>query len=162
MGIVVPTVACGLGWGDYYGGYFIAALTRLVFVHHSTFCVNSLAHYAGDATYTDAHTARNSVITALVTLGEGYHNFHHEFPSDYRNGVEHWQYDPTKWFIRVCAAFGLAYNLKRFPANEIDKGMLQMRQKVRRWCGGDCGSGLSAQGAQCAPFMGGGAGGSIT
>lgn len=70
--------------GDYWGGYFIAGVARLVFVHHSTFCVNSLAHWAGSATYTDGHTARNSIITALVTLGEGYHNFHHEFPSDYR------------------------------------------------------------------------------
>lgn len=130
MGFVVPTVLCGLGWGDYYGGYFIAGVARLVFVHHSTFCVNSLAHYVGDATYTDSHTARNSVITAFVTCGEGYHNFHHEFPSDYRNGVEHWQYDPTKWFIRVCGFLGLAYALKRFPSNEIDKGMIQMSQKT--------------------------------
>ena len=39
---------------------------------------NSLAHWAGDATYTDGHTARNSIITAVCTVGEGYHNFHHE------------------------------------------------------------------------------------
>jgi stearoyl-CoA desaturase (delta-9 desaturase) len=129
MGFVLPTLACGLGWGDWYGGYFIAGVARLVFVHHSTFCVNSLAHYAGAATYTDGHTARNSIITALVTLGEGYHNFHHEFPSDYRNGVEWWQYDPTKHFIYALSLLGLAYNLKAFPQNEIDKGMLQMRQK---------------------------------
>jgi stearoyl-CoA desaturase (delta-9 desaturase) len=119
----------GLGWGDWYGGYFIAGVARLVFVHHSTFFVNSLAHYAGDATYTDGHTARNSVITALLTVGEGYHNFHHEFPADYRNGVEHWQYDPTKWVIRAMAFLGLTYDLKRFPAEAIVKGQLQMRQK---------------------------------
>lgn len=86
----MPTVIPGLLWGDYRGGYFYAAVARLVFVHHSTFFVNSLAHYTGAATYTDGHTARNSIFTALVTLGEGYHNFHHEFPSDYRNGVEWW------------------------------------------------------------------------
>ena len=100
MAVVVPTLVAGLGWGDYSGGYFYAGVARLVFVHHSTFCVNSLAHYQGTATYSDGHTARNSFITALVTIGEGYHNFHHEFPADYRNGVEWYQYDPTKWFIR--------------------------------------------------------------
>ena len=99
-GFVFPTVVAGALWGDYTGGYFYAAVARLVFVHHSTFCVNSLAHYAGSATYTDGHTARNSIITALVTMGEGYHNFHHEFPNDYRNGIEWYQYDPTQWFIR--------------------------------------------------------------
>jgi stearoyl-CoA desaturase (Delta-9 desaturase) len=65
-----------------------------------------------------------------VTVGEGYHNFHHEFPNDYRNGVEWYQYDPTKWFIRATAFFGLAYDLLRFPQNEIDKGVLQMEQKA--------------------------------
>jgi stearoyl-CoA desaturase (delta-9 desaturase) len=117
-------------WGDYWGGYFVAGVARLVFVHHSTFCVNSLAHWAGDAHYTDGHTARNSFITALVTLGEGYHNFHHEFPSDYRNGVEWWQYDPTKHFIYAAKCLGLAYDLLEFPASEIDKGQLQMAQKA--------------------------------
>ena len=69
-----PCLVAGLLWGDYRGGFFIAGIARLVFVHHSTFCVNSLAHYVGDATYDDDQSARNSIITALVTLGEGYHN----------------------------------------------------------------------------------------
>ncbi len=36
---------------------------------------------------------------ALFTFGEGYHNYHHEFQHDYRNGVKPWQWDPTKWAI---------------------------------------------------------------
>jgi stearoyl-CoA desaturase (delta-9 desaturase) len=127
---VLPTLICGLLWGDYWGGYFVVGVARLVFVHHSTFCVNSLAHWAGEAAYTDGHTARNSIITAMVTLGEGYHNFHHEFPSDYRNGVEWWQYDPTKHFIYAAHCLGLAYDLQEFPALEISKGQLQMQQKA--------------------------------
>ena len=127
---VLPTLCCGLGWGDYWGGYFIAGVARLVFVHHSTFCVNSLAHWVGAATYTDGHTARNSIITAFVTLGEGYHNFHHEFPNDYRNGVEWWQYDPTKVFIYCAKLLGFAHDLRVFPQDEIIKGQLQMSQKA--------------------------------
>lgn len=88
MGFILPTIICGLGWGDWWGGYFLAGVLRLVCVHHSTFFVNSLAHYLGHATYTDNHTARNNAFTALLTLGEGNHNAHHEFPSDYRNGLE--------------------------------------------------------------------------
>jgi len=85
-----------------------------------------------------------------VTLGEGYHNFHHEvdishflilycipklrtdisqFPSDYRNAIEWWQYDPTKWSIWVWKRLGLASNLKQFRANEIEKGRVQQLQK---------------------------------
>lgn len=101
-----------------------------MFVHHSTFCVNSLAHWVGSATYTDGHTARNHFITALATLGEGYHNFHHEFPSDYRNAIEFYQYDPTKIFIYVASLLGFAYDLQYFPRNEIEKGRIQMTQKA--------------------------------
>merc|ERR1711916_165631 len=43
-GIVLPTLICGLGWGDWLGGYFYAALAKMVFVHHTTFFINSLAH----------------------------------------------------------------------------------------------------------------------
>lgn len=128
-GVLFPSLVAGLGWNDWRGGYFIAGVLRLVAVHHSTFAINSVAHYLGDAVHSDRHTARNSFITAVLTNGEGLHNFHHEFPADYRNGYRWYHYDPTKWFIAGLSALGLAYNLKRFPLNEIEKGTVQMEQK---------------------------------
>jgi stearoyl-CoA desaturase (delta-9 desaturase) len=59
MSFIFPTLLCGLGWGDYCGGYFFAGVLRLVFVHHSTFCVNSLAHYLGDTPFDDRYTPRD-------------------------------------------------------------------------------------------------------
>ena len=56
---------------------------------------------------------------ALVTGGEGYHNYHHEFQHDYRNGVKPWQWDPTKWIIWTLSVLGLAKNLRRVPAEKI-------------------------------------------
>lgn len=78
----------------------------------STFCVNSLAHWLGEAPFDDKHTPRDHLVTALVTIGEGYHNFHHQFPMDYRNAIKWYQYDPTKWFIWGCKQIGLASHLK--------------------------------------------------
>ncbi|KAI9014494.1 stearoyl-CoA desaturase [Phycomyces nitens] len=129
MGFIFPTLVAGLGWGDYRGGYFFAGVIRLCVVHHATFCVNSLAHYLGEDTFDDHHTPRDHWITAFATMGEGYHNFHHEFPQDYRNAIVYYQYDPTKWLIIVCSWLGLAYNLKTFPANEVTKGIVQMKEK---------------------------------
>lgn len=74
MGFALPTAVAGLGWGDWRGGFFYAAAARLLFVHHSTFCVNSLAHWLGDTPFDSKHTPRDHVFTALVTIGEGYHN----------------------------------------------------------------------------------------
>lgn len=125
--IILPTLIAGFGWGDFRGGYFYASLTRIFFVHHATFFVNSLAHYLGDQAYSDLHTAFDSVVTALLTLGEGYHNYHHEFPQDYRNGIRWFQYDPTKWTILVLYHLGLAYDLKWIPENEINKAKLQVQ-----------------------------------
>lgn len=62
-------------------------------------------------------------------MGEGYHNFHHQFPMDYRNAYLWYQYDPTKWFIALCKGLGLASNLRVFPSNEIAKGALTMKLK---------------------------------
>jgi len=129
MGFIFPMVVAGLGWGDWRGGFYFAAISRLVFVHHATFCVNSLAHWLGDQPFDDRNSPRDHVLTALVTLGEGYHNMHHEFPSDYRNALKWYQYDPSKWVIIVCKLVGLASNLQTFPHNEIEKGRLQQKQK---------------------------------
>lgn len=95
----------------------------------ATFCVNSLAHWMGSQPYSDKHSPHDHFVTALVTLGEGYHNFHHEFPSDYRNAIKWYQYDPTKWAIIFWQAVGLASHLQMFPNNEIEMGRSQQLQK---------------------------------
>ena len=59
----------------------------------------------------------------------GYHNFHHEFPYDFRNGIKWYHFDPTKWFVLAMNAVGLAFGLKVFPADTIEQGRLQMLQK---------------------------------
>ncbi|KAF8888195.1 hypothetical protein CPB85DRAFT_1231859 [Mucidula mucida] len=129
MGVGFPTLVAWLGWGDARGGFVFAGVCRLVFVHHSTFCVNSLAHWLGETPFDDKHTPKNHMITAFVTVGEGYHNFHHQFPTDYRNAIKWYQYDPTKWFIWCMYKIGLAWQLKTFPSNEIQKGVLTMELK---------------------------------
>jgi len=129
MGLIFPMLVSGLGWGDWKGGFIYAGILRIFFVQQATFCVNSLAHWLGDQPFDDRNSPRDHVITALVTLGEGYHNFHHEFPSDYRNAIEWHQYDPTKWSIWTWKQLGLASDLKQFRSNEIEKGRVQQLQK---------------------------------
>jgi stearoyl-CoA desaturase (delta-9 desaturase) len=129
MGLIFPSLVAGIFWGDFLGGFIYAGILRIFFVQQATFCVNSLAHWLGDQPFDDRNSPRDHVVTAIVTLGEGYHNFHHEFPSDYRNAIRWWQYDPTKWFIWTMKQVGLAYDLKEFRHNEIEKGRLQQQQK---------------------------------
>ncbi|KAF2705579.1 hypothetical protein K504DRAFT_505983 [Pleomassaria siparia CBS 279.74] len=125
-----PMLFAGLLWGDWWGGLVYAGILRGFVVQQATFCVNSLAHWLGEQPFDDRNTPRDHFLTALVTLGEGYHNFHHEFPSDYRNAIQWFQYDPTKWLIFALSKTGLAYDLKKFRNNEIQKGRLQQQQKM--------------------------------
>lgn len=83
FGLLVPSIVAAT-WGDWLGGLVYAGFLRFFLVQQATFCVNSLAHWLGDQPFDDRNSPRDHMLTALVTLGEGYHNFHHEFPSDYR------------------------------------------------------------------------------
>jgi stearoyl-CoA desaturase (delta-9 desaturase) len=107
------------GWTSALGAFLIGGVARVVFLQHCTFCINSLCHYIGRRPYSSNCSARDSWIMAIVTFGEGYHNYHHEFQHDYRNGVKPWQFDPTKWIIWTLNRVGLAKNLRRVPSEKI-------------------------------------------
>lgn len=119
------------GWlvGDIAGTLVLAGLLRLVLSHHFTFFINSFCHMFGSRPYTDTNTARDNAILALFTWGEGYHNYHHYFQYDYRNGVKWWQYDPTKWLIYGLSKIGLASDLKRVPDIAIQHAQVEMKFK---------------------------------
>ena len=111
-GFVMPTLIAGLLWGDWLGGLLLAGVLRLVLNHHCTFCINSVCHVFGKRAYSLEQTGRDNWITAFFTYGEGFHNFHHQFPLDYRNGIRVYDYDPTKWIIWMWSRLGLASDLK--------------------------------------------------
>jgi stearoyl-CoA desaturase (delta-9 desaturase) len=125
----IPLLLGGLN-GDVWGMLLLAGVFRLVVVHHVTFFINSLAHIWGKQPYTDKNTARDNGFLAFFTFGEGYHNFHHIFENDYRNGIKWWQFDPTKWLIRGLSFIGFTCNLRRCPEERIEKAKVAMQLKL--------------------------------
>ncbi len=120
-GLGLPTLI-GLLWGGWncaLGSLLIAGVGRLVLVQHFTFLINSLCHSIGRQPYSSKGSARDSALMAFFTFGEGYHNFHHTFQHDYRNGIRPWQFDPTKWSIWLLHKCGLARQLRRVPRERI-------------------------------------------
>lgn len=128
---VMPALV-GWAFGSWVGGLLFGGLIRMVVVHHFTFFINSACHFWGGQPYTDQNTARDNGFLALFTYGEGYHNFHHIFHADYRNGIRWYHFDPTKWMIKFMSYFRLAYNLKVTPDFEIFKAKMQMAEKRAR------------------------------
>ncbi|MGA0848691.1 MAG: acyl-CoA desaturase, partial [Chthoniobacterales bacterium] len=101
------------------GGFLLAGVLRVFAVQHSTFFINSMCHTVGRQPYSTRCSARDSAIMALFTFGEGYHNYHHEFQHDYRNGVKRTNFDPTKWTIWTLEKLGLVSDLRRVPDEKI-------------------------------------------
>lgn len=119
-------ILLGLWHGDLIGMMLLAGVARLSISHHLTFFINSLAHVWGKQPYSDKNTSKDNPVIALLTFGEGYHNYHHSFQRDYRNAIKWWQYDPTKWLIRSLNLLGLAKNLYRTPLEHIETQRAQM------------------------------------
>jgi len=128
-GFGIPT-AIGAMFGDPIAGLLWGGFLRIVVVHHTTFFVNSLAHTFGKPTFNAEASARDNWMVALLTLGEGYHSFHHRFPSDFRNGIRWFDWDPAKWFIRGLRGVGLASDLRAATPPQIEQARLQAALRV--------------------------------
>lgn len=114
-GLALPFVV-GLiynGWIGGIGCFLLAGLARAFFVLNSTFFINSICHIWGDQPHGTSNSSRDSWWISLLTFGEGYHNYHHMYQSDYRNGVRWYNFDPSKWLIWTLSKLGLAYDLRR-------------------------------------------------
>jgi len=92
-------------------GYFVST----VLLWHGTFLVNSLAHVVGRRRYDTADASRNSLLIALVTLGEGWHNNHHHYQSTANQGWFWWEIDVTYYALRALASLGVVRDLRTPP-----------------------------------------------
>ena len=101
------------GWIGGVGCFLLAGLGRTFFVLNSTFCINSVCHLWGTQPHGALDSSRDSWLVSLLTFGEGYHNYHHMYQSDYRNGPFWYNFDPSKWLIWLLGKMNLAYDLRR-------------------------------------------------
>ena len=111
---LVPPVVLALlcfalgGWPGLVVGFFWST----VLVYHATFCINSLAHVRGSQRYLTADDSRNNWLLALFTMGEGWHNNHHAYPTSARHGLAWYEVDFNWIGIRTLRSLGLAWDVK--------------------------------------------------
>src|SRR5437773_915840 len=130
IGFALPVLlgAVWNGWIGALGAFLISGVAKVVVIQHCTFFINSACHTLGRRPYSTRCSARDSLLMALLTFGEGYHNYHHEFQHDYRNGVKSWQWDPTKWIIWLLSRIGLTGGLRRAAREAIQAAQAQVRR----------------------------------
>lgn len=127
---VFVTLAVGFLLSDFIGAFILSWWTRLFLLHHFTWFINSLAHTWGDKPFSEEQSAVDNYIISLLTFGEGYHNYHHTYANDYRNGIRWYHFDPTKWMIWTLSKLGLTTNLKRMDPFTIKKRMVTERKNL--------------------------------
>ena len=120
----------GAMFGDPIAGLLWGGFLRIVIIHHTTFFVNSLAHTLGKPSYNSEISARDNWLVALLTLGEGYHSFHHRVPADFRNGIQWYHWDPAKWWIRGLRWAGLATDLSATTPPQIEQARLRAELRL--------------------------------
>ena len=115
LGFVIPYLLGG--WtGVLWGG-----LVRIFLTHHVTWSVNSVCHTFGRRMFDTGDQSRNQWVVGLLAFGEGWHNNHHAFPRSAFHGMRWWQFDMSAYIIRLLEWVGLAWNVCRIPATNIQE-----------------------------------------
>ncbi|MEA2747486.1 MAG: hypothetical protein QOI41_1629 [Myxococcales bacterium] len=108
--IVLYAVACfaiagapGLVWG-----FVISTIAVL----HATALINSLAHVWGSRRYDTQDQSRNNALLAVITLGEGWHNNHHDQMNSARQGVRWWEIDMSYYSLWILSQLGIVWSVR--------------------------------------------------
>ena len=133
LSFILPLII-GMLNGRPIGGLLWGGIVRVTLVHHFTFFINSFCHFLGKRNYDINTTARDSWVMAFLTFGEGYHNYHHKFQWDYRNGIKWYNFDPSKWIIVALSYLNVAYDLRKAPDHRILRAKINtINEKIQKF-----------------------------
>ncbi len=113
-----------------FASFYFGVLLRIAMIHHSTWFINSLCHTIGSKTYARELSAVDNALLAVLTFGEGYHNYHHAFAADYRNGIRWYHFDPSKWTIWLASKLGMAGKLRVINDIALQKALVLKDQQL--------------------------------
>jgi len=102
-------------------GFFLST----VLLYHGTFVINSLCHMIGSVRYKTTDTSRNSMVLALITLGEGWHNNHHHYATSARMGFFWWEIDMSYYVLRALSLVGIVWDLKKPNERVLEAGRIR-------------------------------------
>ncbi|HLN83682.1 MAG TPA: fatty acid desaturase, partial [Candidatus Binatia bacterium] len=113
------------GWQLFIWGFVLS--TTILF--HGTASINSLAHLFGKKRYETGDESRNNFWLALITLGEGWHNNHHQHMGCTRQGFYWWEVDITYYVLKLLSWIGIIWDLKPVPLQAYNQDEQLPRRK---------------------------------
>nr|XP_022319334.1 acyl-CoA desaturase-like [Crassostrea virginica] len=122
MCLIVPIAVPWYFWGEtLWNSFFLSAVLRYCLLLNATWSVNSFAHLWGTKPYDKRINPAENLGVALSAVGEGFHNFHHTFPSDYATSEYGWHLNITTVFINCMYYLGQAYDMKKTPLSVVQR-----------------------------------------
>ncbi|KOB69790.1 Fatty-acyl-CoA desaturase [Operophtera brumata] len=119
VAFIIPSVV-PLIWNETFTVAYHMNLLRVTLVLNASCIVNSIAHMWGTRTYDKTILPVQNKIVSFFALGEGFHNYHHVFPHDYRTAEFGDNFlNLTTKFIDFCARIGQAYDRRYVPDDVI-------------------------------------------
>lgn len=120
MCFIFPPFVAWYFWGESaWNAFFICAIFRYIIALNVTWFVNSWAHLYGNKPYDQNINPAENFFVTFSAVGEGFHNYHHVFPSDYSTSEYGWRFNLTTFFIDCMAALGLAYDMKKMSHEAV-------------------------------------------
>ncbi|XP_018327891.2 acyl-CoA Delta(11) desaturase-like [Agrilus planipennis] len=119
---ILPTVIPMYCWGETFANAWTVNLFRYIFTLNVTWLVNSAAHLYGSKPYDRYINPVENTSVSILALGEGWHNYHHTFPWDYKTSeLGKYSTNFTCIFIDFMSKIGWAYELKTVSPEMIKR-----------------------------------------
>lgn len=116
---VLPTLIPNWLWGESLKTALFISILRYTLVLNATWAVNSVAHIWGNKPYDQTINPVENAFVVFGAIGEGFHNYHHTFPYDYRTSEYGWKLNLTTAFINSMKSLGLATACKTASNDSI-------------------------------------------
>ena len=116
LGFLLPATVVGVAGGTWRAaldGLLWGGFVRLLLAQHVVWSINSVCHLTGSRPHPTGDGSTNVWWLALPSLGESWHNNHHQLPGSALHGFRWWQLDLAGLCIRLLEAAGLASNVRR-------------------------------------------------
>lgn len=121
MALIVPTLVPWYFWGESISNGFFLNFVRIVVAYQAVLLINSVTHAWGKRPYDKDISATENLFTSFFSVGEGFHNYHHTFPQDYRASEHGWFLNGSGAFIDIMAFFGQVTDRKMASSDIIEQ-----------------------------------------
>lgn len=127
---IIPTVLPIYLWNEtIFMAIMSQPILRYCFTLNSTWSVNSFAHLYGNKPYNQNICPVENPFIAFFAIGEGWHNYHHVFPWDYKAAESPlYKLNFTTFLLDMAARFNFVYDRKQASTELVYKTIHQSQK----------------------------------